>query len=156
MTSRFLQKLALCGELEARRDPVVVHLLNILRYDSVSETCVASESGFTGYTMFELQTALLDVSGIAPEVTADRLAKWTARGLFRKDFSIELNEPLYTFESNSINTAQGNPGLIIYFSPCTVFPWLLNAPSPGGSYSVSDAAFPGYKVNTRKGVTTYL
>lgn len=159
MTSRYLQALCICGELESRRDPVVMALLNILRHDTEQSICFAADNDFGGYTLEELQTALLDVSGVLPEVTAARLATWTARGLFKKKFSTELSATVYTFNINSIYAAQGDNQLLVYFSPETVFPWLINSPAAGSSISTTSAGtgLVDYrKVNTRKGVLTDL
>lgn len=132
MTSKYLQCLCLSGELDQRRIPEVYAAVGVL---STRAPDVVKLS--------EIQSEL---SIYDPDDVAAYLDSFVNKGLFSRGPQQD-GEPTYTMNKYAIYNAPQNREILVYFSPYTQFPTLMQ------SMYTQSCLFPR-GVNSQKGSQT--
>lgn len=139
-TSKYLQKLAWCGELDSMRDPIVAAIACLLSSNPISPS-----QQVPGLTMDEIKTTLFDEFGYSDSDVETALNLFTAKHLFATRQPQTTVDPVYIISPTAVYRAPMDYSILIYFDPRTTFPRL-------GS-SVPTGTFPR-GVNPSKGFYT--
>lgn len=118
-TSKYLQKLAWCGELDSMRDPIVTAITCLLSHNPVSPS-----QNVVGLTSDEIKTTLFDEFGYAAGDVEAALTLFTAKHLFAIKQPQTTAEPVYIISPTAVYRAPMDYSILIYFDPRTTFPRL--------------------------------